>query len=271
MKLPESSQDFFINRGLYEKFNALGTSPKVIEEITIGNCRLDAYCPQCRKQSIFVPKDSGGGPRISAPVQRQPISSDTFIDRKLEFVCSYISAHVLQFQVRVERGNVFKTGQYPSLREVMLHDFNKYITMLGDAGEDLKSAHILHANGYSVGAFTYVRRVFEYLVDRAEADAIANVDWKKLNGGKLENNLPMPKRIEILEEFLPQKIVEKAKFYNLLSDGVHKLSDEECANLYAVAEAGIRLILDDQIARKQKAEDEKLLDNALSKAGKQVE
>ena len=50
---------------------------------------------------------------------------------------------------------------------------------------------------------------------------------------------------------LPPFVVKNKKLYSILSVGVHTLSDQECMDNFPLVRAGIELILDEEIRRRE--------------------
>jgi len=249
MTLP-TPQSFFIDDGLYKKYSLTGSSPAHFSSILNGNCTVDAYCIKCKRMSIWQGYTRSFDLKPDQPVDNQ--------ERNITFRCAYDNNHIMRFLLVIINNNIFKIGQYPSLLDIANPEVEKYRKVIGDKADELKSAIILHAEEYSIGAFAYIRRVFEFLIDRAENTAKKNTQWIKAKAEEYEKRKnSMPSRIELLKEFLPQQLVEKRSMYASLSEGVHNLAEEECGAFFSSMRIGIIAILDDEIDRRRKVEEEK--------------
>ena len=69
-------------------------------------------------------------------------------------------------------------GQYPSLADMQMFNVEKYRSVLGkDSYRDFTRAIGLNANGIGCGAFLYLRRILERLVEEAHQEEKANPSW----------------------------------------------------------------------------------------------
>lgn len=71
-------------------------------------------------------------------------------------------------------------------------------------------------------------------------------------------------KIELLEEYLPQALVENKNLYGIISKGVHELDEKDCLEMFPNIRIGIELILDDILAEKEREEKEKILKRFVS-------
>jgi len=62
----------------------------------------------------------------------------------------------------------------------------------------------------------------------------------------------MPEKMQLLTNHLPGFMVENANIYGILSKGLHELTEDECLTYFATVKTGIKLILDEEIARKER-------------------
>lgn len=71
-----------------------------------------------------------------------------------------------------------KIGQIPSLADLTLPDLRKYRQVLGDDRfKELTRAIGLTTHGVGVGAFVYLRRIFESLIEGSHAEASKDPGW----------------------------------------------------------------------------------------------
>ena len=151
-----------------------------------------------------------------------------------------------------------KVGQYPSLADLQMFEVGKYRKILGkDSYRDLTRAIGLRADGIGAGAFLYLRRILEHLVEEKHHSLINSDGWDE----QAYKDAKFDDRIKILEKFgviiFPDDLKRvKSKIYGILSKGVHESSDDECNELFPYVEYSIEQILDEQI--KQIEHDEKI-------------
>lgn len=160
-----------------------------------------------------------------------------------------------------------KVGQYPSMADLQLFDIEKYRAVLSkERFRDFRVALGLHASGVGCGSFIYLRRIFEGLVEEAEAVAAKQPEWDAEEYAKRRFN----EKIDYLEAFgqklIPDELAGvKAKIYGVLSRGVHASSDQECNELFPAMKYAIEELLDHKIAKKEREEKLRKLSAVLGK------
>ena len=68
-------------------------------------------------------------------------------------------------------------------------------------------------------------------------------------------NRRVDEKIKILKDYLPEFMVFNAVIYNIISQGIHELSEDECIEIFPILQKSIKLILDEEIAIRQKEYD----------------
>jgi hypothetical protein len=152
-----------------------------------------------------------------------------------------------------------KIGQFPQHAELVagrLRAVSKIAERI-DAIE-LRRAVGLMSHDVAIGAFVYLRRVFERIIDGAWQRALEA-------GEKLpaSNSLRMAEKIAALRTHLPEIVTRNAKAYGILSLGLHELSEEQCAKAYPVLEGSVIAMLEEIHAQAAKQKREKLLSAQL--------
>jgi hypothetical protein len=166
-------------------------------------------------------------------------------------VCSRDRGHKILFIFRAHQGVLQKIGQYPSLADLATPDLDKYRVVLGkERFRELTRGIGLAAHGVGIGAFVYLRRIFEGLIEEARTAASVNADWDQ----PAYESARMDEKIAMLSDQLPAFLVENRGLYRIMSVGVHTLSEPECLAAFPVVRAGIELILDEQLERKRREE-----------------
>lgn len=178
------------------------------------------------------------------------------------FVCSMDETHTLDYIVLTRGNTMIKIGQYPSIADLAfpeLKEFKKVVST--DDLKELRKAIGLHAQGIGIGAFVYIRRIFERLIDRAKDMAITDgsLDVEEYSRSRVAE------RIDLLKKYLPNALVSNKTFYGIVSKGVHELSEEDCIAYFPVVQEGIMLILCQWKAKKEEIETEQRLSASLSK------
>ena len=139
-----------------------------------------------------------------------------------------------------------KIGQYPSLADLAVPDLQKYRSVLGDEGfRELTRAVGLASHGVGIGAFVYLRRIFEALIEKARQQAVAESGWDEA----AFENARMDEKIALLKQKLPRFLVDNRALYGIMSIGVHTLSEARCLEAFPVVRVGIELMLDEHLER----------------------
>jgi hypothetical protein len=261
--------------------------------------QLDLDCPGCKTMSTFqLPPVKTDGLKIFDPfnpptltgainLAPKPISTVTHLKhvvRALELRCARHSGHRVEFIIRVTDNEVSpaipgqrgvpispqparysytfeKIGQSPQHAELAAGRL-KAISKIAAKIDVLELRRAVGLRGYdvSIGAFVYLRRVFERIIDRA---------WKSASdaGEVLPDpmSLRMGEKVKALSDHLPEIVVSNANVYGILSLGLHELTEEDCARAYPVVEESIIAMLEDAHAHVQKKKRDKLLAANIAK------
>jgi hypothetical protein len=279
-----SPEDFLLRTPLYKRF-PWPTDPEFGQQVwrrvgaVLGWWRpIDAFCPGCGRESIFQDREpaywpGGGTGQPELPTYLRPGAAPEI--HQVSLTCNRDKSHTLVAIFRVGPDAVTKIGQYPSLADLAQDELREYRRALGGYYSEFRAALRLAAHGVGVGAFVYLRRVFEHLLKEAEAEGLQSgaVTAEALEGARRTDE-----KISLLAELLPPLLVDNRGLYGILSKGLHELTDEECRAHFGVVRAGIEIILEDKVhharreqrARQVRQEVEKLrlsLKNADASAG----
>ncbi|TLF46907.1 short-chain dehydrogenase [Maribacter aurantiacus] len=146
---------------------------------------------------------------------------------------------------------LMKVGQFPSVADLHIGEIKQYSKLLNS--EKLKEftrAIGLAANGVGIGSFVYLRRIFEFLIDKAyeKGLAIKTVDESKFQKARMDE------KIELLKSYLPSFLVDNRTMYSVLSLGIHQLDENTCLEHFDTLRVGIEIILDEQLDELKKKE-----------------
>jgi hypothetical protein len=96
------------------------------------------------------------------------------------------------------------------------------------------------SQGFAAGACMYLRRVLESIKKEAlderrqtGVDEAWEADYKAAKTNR---------QMEMLAGFLPDFLLKNKRLYNLLSEGLHNLSDDECRELFPYLRQAIELV-----------------------------
>jgi hypothetical protein len=209
--------------------------------------QFDAHCVYCKSSSTF--KASKSSLNADTAYKIEAALKNGFFD-----ISSYCTrhGHIYTYNFLLWNDGLQKTGQYPSLEDVAGADIEKYRSQLkGGAFQELRRATGLASHGIGIGAFVYLRRIFERLIYEHRDEA-------QKASGPIEgfDGLRMEEKIAALKEVLPKAIVKHRAAYSILSKGLHELTEDECKLYFpAVRAAIIQMLEQDWQAREaQRAE-----------------
>jgi len=230
---------------------------------------FDAYCPKCNSSSTFSnKKDSYNAEWKENDEKTEDENAKDLlskIDNKvLFFSCARDPYHKIRIVLNAESWgkSIEKYGHFPSLDTAINDNLSKYDRYLPDDCKDLQFAVRLNNQGVFIGAFVYLRRVFERrIVQEFEDNKVSfsiddNVFYKQYK---------MEQKISLLKEHLPKFVIDNKKtLYPLLSKGVHEWNEDECEKHYPMVYQSIILILDKVVAAVEQKEKEGNLTNAMT-------
>lgn len=227
-----STKDFCLTVPLYEKFAYDNAKDNPFFAVEQYEGTLDFFCPECGERSVFAVRKNNYN-------QNSHYVNYFF---SLLFNCSRNNSHTALFVFRAHRGILQKIGQIPSLADLALPDLRKYRPVLGDdRHRELTRAIGLTTHGVGIGAFVYLRRVFESLIEEAHDKAKSESSLDDVAYSRAR----MDEKIGMLKEQLPPFLVQNRGLYGILSVGVHTLSEEECLAAFPAVKLAIELILDE--------------------------
>lgn len=231
-----SAQDFCLKTPLYQKFRFDPDEKDALEAIEFFRGTMDCYCLGCERHSVLTCLKSEYTGRYSYINHIFP----------LIFECTRDQSHITTFLFRANDGEIEKIGQYPSLGDLAAPDLQKYRPVLTDERyRELVRGVGLASHDVGIGAFIYLRRVFEHLIDSAHSKAKTESGWDET----AFENFRMDEKIQSLKDLLPQFLVDNRVLYKILSSGVHELSEQDCLKAFPAVKIGIELILDDELER----------------------
>ncbi|SFA54634.1 hypothetical protein SAMN05192569_105321 [Parageobacillus thermantarcticus] len=277
MAFSVSVEDFILNTPIYRFEEFTYEDMPNVAEILFYEGIIDCYCVECKRNSTFhaVKNGRGGYPLVEiyntyvnagnvrgphfAGVDLQNWKQglyDSLTNGELyfvnkEFTCTRDEEHKIVLNYLVKGNKIAKVGQYPSLADLNQLDIRKYRKVLSkEKYLEFSKGIGLSSHGVGVGAFVYLRRIFEYLIQEAYDKAKSSPDWVDNDF----SNKRMDEKILSLKDFLPQYLVENRKIYGILSKGIHELSEEVCLKIFPHVKLGIELILDEKLYELEREE-----------------
>lgn len=254
MKLPEINH-FFLETPLYEKFTIDSNDGEKLFNLIFFTEKLDSYCPFCDKESTFIgtnsPPPFGG---FNIRTYQSMVSSGRqdyrfFLNKihQINLYCSRVEEHKMQQTIYLTNNELFKIGQYPSIAEISQPELKKYRPLLTkEKYAELNRGVGLITHGVGIGAFVYLRRIFEDLIEEAHTKMSAIEGWEE----DLYIKSRMAEKIKLLKTELPDFLVENNSLYSILSIGTHELTEDTCKEYFPTVKLGIELILDEKLEQK---------------------
>ena len=278
-------ETFFLKTSLYTAFE-IGIQGFIdVMRVQFFQGTIDAYCASCGRESVFqsaaeplsLPQKHGPAvtfsvddlvrnqhqavawpygslPQGTVPTLRtlSEMKPLALADRvfHVRFDCIRDNKQPLYFFFQVREGSIQKVGQSPSIADLHTGGVKKYRKILGDEKyREFTKAIGLHAHGIGIGAFVYLRRIFEDLIGstRKEAEKAQGWDNEAYASGR------MNEKIQLLHGRLPSFLVENRSIYSILSLGLHELGERVCLEIFEPLRVGIELILDEKLEQQERA------------------
>ncbi|SIR43340.1 hypothetical protein SAMN05421778_11060 [Sphaerotilus natans] len=265
--------EFLLGLPLYAPVAYEGEQVWDVLEVLYFSGTYDSFCVKCKRESTF---------KVSAP-HRPDEYKRNYVREKWERQHGVDSEHPLppsavysvganctrheshrqdflffiDYQIipsdsdpPIVKWSIQKIGQQPSYGDLHLLQVKKYTHVLSKAqlGE-LTRAIGLASHDVGVGAYVYLRRIFENLVEEAHVVAKEASSWDEDSYSRCR----MGEKISMLKAHLPTFLVEHPGMYSLLSKGIHELSEDECLKHFATLRLGIELILDERLEARERA------------------
>lgn len=257
--------DLFLRKPLYAKIEGDSKYLEAVETILEGKSIVDFdnYCVICDQSTPwtlrkFTPRNSGGG---SGGISSRYIQEYLPTIRAVNTVCMR-RQHFHTYVLHVKDSVVQKIGQMPSMADIALGELKTVVGIDKQDRRELGRALGLFAHDTPLGAFVYLRRVFERMITRAHQRHFEK------SGEYLEswNELRMGERIKALAEELPSVVQSNYAVWGLLSKGIHELSDDEAEMLFPLVKAVIFEMLGEEERRRQATIQSEVTSKALASA-----
>ncbi|MFO0754911.1 MAG: hypothetical protein U0359_00350 [Byssovorax sp.] len=249
-----SVQDLCINVPLYETFEIDEADWEQLANLKFYRGHIDAFCIDCGQDAVFRSTNT-----YSSNVPKDVLKDSIF---GVPFSCARNSKHELFFLFRVHKQVLSKIGQHPSLADLSHVHLRKYRSALDKSTySELARAVGLAAHGVGIGAFVYLRRIFERLIEEARCRASSMPGWDADEFAKCR----VDEKISMLRHELPEALVTNRSLYAILSKGVHELGEEDCLAAFPVVRLGIELILDSKLEEAERKRKLREAEKAISR------
>ena len=107
----------------------------------------------------------------------------------------------------------------------------------------------LASHGIGIGAFVYLRRIVERLIEDAHKKSKENDNWDEDKYQRAK----VTEKIKLLNvAHLPSFLIDNSHLYGILSKGIHELTEDECQKMFDTIMDCIEAILDEKIFEKER-------------------
>ncbi|APO47571.1 hypothetical protein BS614_28370 [Paenibacillus xylanexedens] len=176
-------------------------------------------------------------------------------------VCTASKRHKITVTFRISPDMyIEKIGQFPAVYSFdnKAHHYKKILTK--ENRREFNKAIGLKSHGNGVGAYVYLRRVFERLLyDKLHKAFVSNDTMlQEVKKYRIED------KINAVSHLLPQFLVNNSFLYNILSKGIHELSEEECLSYFEPVKEAILVILEEDYEKDRKESYQKELGTELN-------
>jgi hypothetical protein len=189
---------------------------------------------------------------------------------QLNFHCTSKHRHKMYVNFQMtDDGYLMKTGQFPSIMDFdSRNDVDDIFGKDDKSKKDFKTATVLKSHNYGVGAFLYLRRIFERLIfekaESAKTEGLLNLE--EFEKKKMQDKVKCLHELGLVSEYLNEN---KTFIYGILSKGLHQLTEKECLANYDTLKESIVLMLKEnselEKREKMKKETNKKLNSIHSK------
>lgn len=233
-------------QGLYASASLTTPAGEELEDALRNNgFSFDAYCKACKRETTFR---IGTYPVVNRGI-RTRLGENVIPPKLLSLNATCQRDYtVYSYILKFEDKQVTKIGQWPSTADIAFGELRSIDKCLDDQDRlELGKALGLHAHDAAIGAFVYLRRVFERMVERTHrrqseaGNPVAGFDAMR-----------MDERIAALKGELPEKVVQNSAVFSVLSVGIHELTEEQCTKYFPILKAVLFQMLE-QEEHKRKA------------------
>lgn len=248
--------EFLFGTPLYQRSSYV-EEDEGLRELFVTNFKIDGHCPRCGKHSTFSRKRGGLNPH-----EWNGFVEGAWFINDISIACARDETHTIRFNLRAGNKVIQKVGQFPSFADIANDESKQYRTVLAQKdAEEFHKAIGLAAHGVGIGAYVYIRRIFERLIhDRFN-------DWKTAEGWSEDDfqKLRMAERIDLLKDHLPDFLVKNKKLYGILSLGIHELNEADCLGFFSVIRASTVFILEEDKRKKEQLAQRSLVEKEIER------
>lgn len=196
------------------------------------------FTKPCQHGPCAISIDNGNIFGAAPPYTKDILLNDKIWYIHYYFTCTNDDNHNYNMMIAVELvdGNLIvrKIGQNPSMLTIKGFDFDKYKKQLKElnAYDDYRKADLSNAEHFYVGAYAYLRRIFEKMINNY------------LNGIDLKDYHMDTKIDAVKDKFDPRVQTLLKSLYGILSISIHELDEEQSKEYYTYLKTVIDMQLE---------------------------
>lgn len=263
MKLEIPDANFLEEYPLYRKFDY--NIPYIIKFPKVS---INMKCFRCDDKRTFMPLHIIYTSRaITVNIDRYNIANSSpkegshFI---LRYICASCGTFERIFVLRVGKSlkQIFKTGQYPSWDIAVSKDLEK---IMGEFSEYYKKGLICESQSYGIGANAYFRRIVEGIIDEllGQIPDLMSGEERTQYEKALEESRKTKitqEKIALVKDLLPPILIPERynplkTLHEVLSEGVHELTDEECLENAQIIRDTLTFLVNSILKRKKEQQE----------------
>lgn len=239
--------------GLYQRIDLTTPEGEVIERIIRQNLWFthDLFCPTCDMVTTYELRTAS----LAEPETKNRYSIKTKPGLIALHAACLRQYHLITFIVHLTDTLLMKVGQIPSTADLAQGELKTIRRGLADTDRvEMSRALGLFAHDTHIGAFVYLRRVFERMIRRAherhvEVGLPAVPDFETSR---------MEDRIQAVRDQLPSGVVANRRVFSVLSKTIHELSEQEAGAMFPVMKRVIFQMLgeEERLREAKRQEDE---------------
>jgi len=233
------------------------THRRYLSQLRRMEFQFDAHCVGCNDRSTFKFGGSRGGGAGLKSDDDWMLKAGMF---DIVMSCQR-KGHQYVFSFYYDGAELLKFGQLPSLEDIVGADIAKFRPLLRDGYfAELRRATGLASHGIGIGAFVYLRRIFEKLIH--DHHRMLSDDGKAV---EKFDRLRMDEKIDALKDVLPPALVRHKAAYGILSVGLHELDEDSCRKHFPVVRAAIIEILEQDLQARERERASAALEAEIAK------
>jgi len=213
------------------------------EQLAAANLTMvQGYCPHCKEERAFHCVGDLTNASNWQTLGKNPAS--------VILRCVWNEKHRITFFIEFHKRTIQKVGQSPSFATIVQGANKEFRKLMShqDATEFAKAIG-LASHDAGIGAFIYIRRIFERVIRNCFEEYKTAEGWTEE-----QYKVRMDDRIGLMAKHLPPFIVENRKLYGILSQGVHELDEAKCLSFFPIArDSVIQVLREEKRQREERA------------------